>query len=140
MRLSRGRQFMSVYGAKVRSRAWPLLVHGMPNDLGYSRLGLAVPRRVGGAVVRNAIKRRLREAFRLSQHDWPAPERGYDVVISVRPHEPLTLAAYQEALHKAMQDLHTTWTKRIDKHPGRAAAAKTPPCSDARQSARRRAR
>ena len=37
---------------------------------------------------RNRLKRLLREAFRLSQHDWPG---AYDVVISVKPHEPLTV-------------------------------------------------
>lgn len=36
------------------------------NRLGYSRLGLAVSRKYGNAVHRNAFKRQLRELFRLS--------------------------------------------------------------------------
>jgi ribonuclease P protein component len=34
------------------------------------RIGLTVPRALGGAVVRNRIKRRFREAFRLHRTDW----------------------------------------------------------------------
>lgn len=45
-----------------------------------SRLGLAVPSRVGGAVDRNRIKRRVRAAFRLA-----APPTGLDVVVRARP-------------------------------------------------------
>ena len=45
------------------------------NELPYSRVGYAVSRRVGGAVVRNRVKRRLREIVR------ELPIRpGYDIV------------------------------------------------------------
>jgi ribonuclease P protein component len=70
---------------------------------------MAVSRRVGNAVVRNRIRRRIREAFRHIQHDWPA---GYDVVISVRPHHPLPMAAYRRLLLQAMPWMHRTWTER----------------------------
>lgn len=59
------------------------------------RLGISIGRPVGNAVKRNRIKRLLREAFRLMQHDWPGP---FDVVLLIKPHETLTLAAYQEIL------------------------------------------
>ena len=47
------------------------------NGLSYSRIGLSVSSRVGGAVVRNRWKRLLREAFRLRQSDLPT---GLDFV------------------------------------------------------------
>ena len=66
-------------------------------------LGLSVAARVGTAPRRNRIKRLLREAFRLMQHDFPRP---YDLVIVVRPHEPLILAEYQRILRALMVKLH----------------------------------
>jgi ribonuclease P protein component len=46
------------------------------------RLGLTVSRRVGGAVVRNRVKRRVREWFR-ENHGAIGP--GCDVVVIARP-------------------------------------------------------
>ncbi|GAB6067082.1 hypothetical protein JCM13664_04000 [Methylothermus subterraneus] len=44
-----------------------------PNDRGYARLGLAVPKRkLKKAVERNRIKRLVRESFRLNQSNLPA--------------------------------------------------------------------
>ena len=45
------------------------------------RLGLSVSRRIGNAVVRNAWKRRLREAFRVARRKIPA---GQDYLVVVR--------------------------------------------------------
>jgi ribonuclease P protein component len=55
--------------------------------LSCDRLGLIASRRLGGAVVRNRTKRRLREIFRRQQPDRAAMEgrRGWDVVIIARP-------------------------------------------------------
>ena len=47
-----------------------------------ARLGLAVSRKVGGAVVRNRLKRRLRAAFDALGPDVPG---GRDYVLIVRP-------------------------------------------------------
>lgn len=58
-----------------------LTVWVLPNGLGHARFALAVSRKVGGAVVRNRVKRRLRDVFRHVR-----PELGpVDVVVSVRP-------------------------------------------------------
>ena len=49
---------------------------------GASRLGVTVSRRVGGAVVRNRVKRRIREWFR-ARCEQPGP--GLDLVVIARP-------------------------------------------------------
>ena len=46
-----------------------------------ARLGLSVSRRIGNAIVRNAWKRRLREAFRVARQKIPA---GHDYLVVVR--------------------------------------------------------
>jgi ribonuclease P protein component len=108
--LSRG-LFEAVYETRRKHHAGPLLVFARPNGCDHPRLGLSIPKRVGNAVKRNRIKRRLRESFRLMQHDLPV---GYDLVINVRAHEVLPLAEYQRALAKAAGQLHRTWTNDPD--------------------------
>lgn len=106
MRLTRAREYQRVYAARISRTLGPLVVFALPNTLGHPRLGLAASRRVGRAHERNAIKRRIREAFRHLQHDLPI---GYDFVVRVRPHSVLTLAEYQKLLSKAMRGLHLRW-------------------------------
>lgn len=135
MRLSRGAQFMAVYESKVRASLGPLMFHAKPNDLSHPRLGLAVSRRVGNAVKRNAIKRRLRESFRLLQHDLPrwaiesaeenkgksgggsGAEGAYDLVVSAKAHDVMSLTEYQSLMRQAMERLHKTWSKKLAKQP-----------------------
>jgi len=64
-RLSRSRDFDAVYrhGRSVSTRYLTLYSFPRPDGDGEPRLGLAVSRQVGGAVERNRLKRRLREAF-----------------------------------------------------------------------------
>jgi ribonuclease P protein component len=62
--LTRPEQYSLVY---KKGKSWvsdALVMKAMPNGLAFSRYGLSVGRRVGGAVVRNLVKRRLREIMR----------------------------------------------------------------------------
>ena len=61
-----------------------LVLYWFPRDdaEGVPRLGLAVPRATGGAVVRNRIKRQLREAWRTL---LPGVAPGHDYVLIARP-------------------------------------------------------
>jgi ribonuclease P protein component len=61
------------------------------NELDHSRFGFVVSKRLGKAVKRNKIKRRLREATRLR---LPYIKPGFDVVVIAR--QPLGGAAYTE--------------------------------------------
>lgn len=58
-----------------------LVVYLLPNDLPWSRLGLRVGKRLGNAVCRNALRRRLREAFRRYRDELPA---GFDIICIAR--------------------------------------------------------
>ena len=114
MRLTLARQFDAVFAARVRAAAGPLVVWGVPNDAGHHRLGLAISRRAGNAVMRNRIRRLLRESFRLRQHELPLSDRSYDLVISVRPHEPMTLAQYEQAVLTAARALEQSWSRKLN--------------------------
>jgi ribonuclease P protein component len=67
-----------------RTQVHPLLVMAtLQNGLEHSRFGFAVGRRVGKAVVRNRIKRRMRESVRVRmQRDEIAG--GWDVLLIAR--------------------------------------------------------
>ena len=57
-----------------------IAVYYRKNKFSYNRLGLTVSPKVGKAVTRNAIRRRLRENYRLLQGLC----EGYDIVIVAR--------------------------------------------------------
>jgi len=94
MRLTHNLEYSRTYADGARQPAGPLVVFGLSSGREHARLGLAVSRRVGGAVARNRIKRRLREAFRLSRAEMPA----IDLVVRVRPHRALGVEEYRERL------------------------------------------
>ncbi|MEJ5199626.1 MAG: ribonuclease P protein component [Anaerolineae bacterium] len=54
----------------------------LPNELSFSRCGFAVSRRLGKAVERNRVRRRMREAVRLL---WDLLAPGWDLVWVARP-------------------------------------------------------
>ena len=106
LRIRSRSEFSAVFEDRVKAVRGPLIAHARPNNLPHPRLGISISRSVGTAPRRNRIKRLLREAFRLQQHDWPI---GYDLVLVVRPHEPLILAEYQKLLTALMLKLHSAW-------------------------------
>ena len=103
------REFAAVFDAKVKIARGPLVIYALPNQLGFSRLGFSVSRRVGTAPRRNRIKRLLRETFRLMQHER---SRDLDLIVIVRPHAPLALVEYQTLLSWAVAKLDDAWTQR----------------------------
>jgi len=65
-----------------RGAAHPLLVlYAAPNDLGRTRVGITVSGRVGSAVVRNRVRRRLRAALDERFERLPS---SADVVVTAR--------------------------------------------------------
>ena len=82
-RLRSSADFRRARETSPRVWAHPLLVLcAAPNDLPSARVGVTVSRRVGKAVVRNKVRRRIREAARLL---LPGVAPGVDVLFIARP-------------------------------------------------------
>ncbi len=77
-RLRKRREFKHAFaeGRRISGPQFRIII--CQNSLGYPRLGLAVSRRVGNAVLRNRMKRRIRELFRRNRDRFP---KSSDIVV-----------------------------------------------------------
>lgn len=85
-RLLRSGEFERVYreGRRRSSKRFVVFARAEQpglKELRASRFGMSVKRELGGAVLRNRIRRRVREIVRLHRNELPA---GWDVVIHPR--------------------------------------------------------
>ena len=76
-RLTRRCQFLDTQRQGARHVTQHFVVYARLGAEPFSRVGLTVSRKVGNAVVRNLVKRRLREVFRRNKRQLPT---GYDFV------------------------------------------------------------
>ena len=82
-RLVSDRQFKAVLARNLHFSNGFLALYIGQNECGYPRLGVSVGKSCGDAVVRNRLKRLLKEVFRQSQGEIPA---GFDYLLMVSPH------------------------------------------------------
>ncbi len=79
--LKKNSEFQRLY-AKGKSAATPCLaLYCRKNRRGENRLGYTVSVKLGHAVVRNRVRRRLREIVRLNE---PRLKQGWDIVVVAR--------------------------------------------------------
>jgi len=70
--------FDAVYRSGKRRSSSHFSAFVKANNLSHSRFGFSIKKALGGAVVRNRIRRRVREIARLHREEIPA---GWDIVI-----------------------------------------------------------
>ena len=80
-RLTKPYQFLKVRQIGRSYNNNLLLLYALPNDLPISRFGFVVNKRMGNAIIRNRIKRWLREASRILLKDIAL---GWDLVLVVK--------------------------------------------------------
>ncbi|HEY3204047.1 MAG TPA: ribonuclease P protein component [Thermoanaerobaculia bacterium] len=109
-RLRKRREFEECYASGVRVSGRHIQVFLLLADsAGGQRLGISVPRRVGTAVARNRVRRRLREIFRRTRSHFG--RSGVRLVINVKP--AAANASFQELLEDYRSAVTRALTRRL---------------------------
>jgi ribonuclease P protein component len=78
-RIRRRAEFLRIFRQGTKFRTAHFRISSLPNGRTHPRLGIAVGKKAGSAVVRNRLKRRIREFYRQNKGLFPA---GRDWVIA----------------------------------------------------------
>ena len=72
--------FRRLYATSGQANGY-LVLYARPNRLGINRVGITTGKKLGHAVVRNRVRRRLREVYRLNEDRFTP---GWDIVVVAR--------------------------------------------------------
>ena len=78
--LKKNHIFRRLYATKGIANSY-LVLYARPNRSGHNYVGITVSKKLGHAVVRNRVRRRLREIYRIHENRFLP---GYDIVVVAR--------------------------------------------------------
>ena len=117
-RLSGRRRFAAVRAERMSAGTAALRVHLAGNALPNARFGFAIPRALGGAVVRNTLRRRLRAALEPRRPELV----GLDVVVSAYP--PAVGLPFAELQIELGQCIDAARRRMAENGPSRSGASR----------------
>ncbi|WP_027364722.1 ribonuclease P protein component [Desulfotruncus alcoholivorax] len=79
--LKKNKEYRNVYNRGISLANRYAVIFALENRLDYSRFGFSVSKKIGKAVVRNKVRRRLKEVCRKCRNGL---DSGYDYIIIAR--------------------------------------------------------
>ena len=117
-RLLANKQFRAVIARGLSARDGLLVVYACENDCGFARLGVSIGKSLGNAVVRNHLKRLIREAFRQNRHLIPQ-DFDYVVSMSYKSYDKTPAEAIKEAKKLTFNQIRDSFITLAVKLAGR---------------------
>ena len=100
--------FRRLYASEGHANGY-LVLYARRNRTGGNRVGFTVSKKLGHAVVRNRVRRRLREAYRLNEEKF---QPGWDIVVVARSR--CISASFQEIVNAYLTLAHKAGILRPD--------------------------
>ena len=100
--------FRRLYSTSGQANSY-LVLYARKNRTGTNRVGITVSKKLGHAVVRNRVRRRLREVYRLNESRF---QPGWDIVVVARSR--CISASFQEIVNAYLTLAHKAGILRPD--------------------------
>lgn len=108
-RIRKNEEFQKIYNSKSQKLfSYYSIMYIKKNNYDYNRLGVVVSKKNGNAVVRNRIKRLLREFFRKNEKNF-SKENSFDIIVISKKH--FGEKAFEIKYEEIEKDLRVTLKK-----------------------------
>ena len=102
--------FRRLYSTSGQANSY-LVLYARKNRTGTNRVGITVSKKLGHAVVRNRVRRRLREVYRLNESRF---QPGWDIVVVARSR--CISASFQDIVNAYLTLAHKAGILRPDEN------------------------
>ncbi len=102
-------EYLRCYRGGRRRHGSLAIIYYVPNQQGVARMGITASRKVGKAVVRHRLKRRIREIYRRWENRGKLP--ALDLVVHLKPE------AKESDFAALREELLRLWTGLLERRP-----------------------